>query len=96
MYQAEKTLKDNEGKFDAALGTEATAKIEELRKVLAEADASKESIDAAMNPLNEVMMKIGQEIYAKGGTPETEEGVNVKDNNKKEDDGTVDAEVEEK
>ncbi|NCP76761.1 molecular chaperone DnaK [Candidatus Gracilibacteria bacterium] len=96
VYQAEKTLKDNEGKFDAALGTEATAKIEELRKVLGDAEASKESIDAAMNPLNEVMMKIGQEIYAKGGTPEGEEGVNVKDNNKKEDDGTVDAEVEEK
>jgi len=96
VYQAEKTLKDNEGKFDAALGTEATAKIEELRKVLGDAEASKESIDAAMYPLNEVMMKIGQEIYAKGGTPEGEEGVNVKDNNKKEDDGTVDAEVEEK
>ncbi|EKD29625.1 MAG: hypothetical protein ACD_78C00333G0001, partial [uncultured bacterium (gcode 4)] len=45
VYQAEKTLKDNEGKFDAALGTEATTKIEELRKVLADADASKEAID---------------------------------------------------
>ncbi len=97
IYQAEKTFKDNEGKFDAALGTEATTKIEELRKVLAEMDASKESIDAAMNPLNEVMMKIGQEIYAKGGTPEGDDGVKVKDNNeKKEDEGTVDAEVEEK
>ncbi len=96
VYQAEKTLKDNEGKFDAALGTEATTKIEELRKVLAEADASKETIDAAMNPLNEVMMKIGQEIYAKGGTPEGDDGVKVKDNNEQKDDGTVDAEVEEK
>jgi molecular chaperone DnaK len=96
IYQAEKTMKDSEGKFDAALGTEATAKIEELRKVLAEADASKEAIDTAMNPLNEVMMKIGQEIYAKGGTPEGDDGVKVKDTNEKKDDGTVDAEVEEK
>ncbi|EKD30253.1 MAG: hypothetical protein ACD_78C00107G0004, partial [uncultured bacterium (gcode 4)] len=64
--------------------------------VLADADASKEAIDAAMNPLNEVMMKIGQEIYSKGGTPESEEWVNVKDNNEKKDDGSVDAEVEEK
>ncbi|MDD5377330.1 MAG: molecular chaperone DnaK [Candidatus Gracilibacteria bacterium] len=96
VYQAEKTMKDNEGKFDAALGTEATAKIEELHKVLADADASKESIDAAMNPLNEVMMKIGQEIYSKGGTPEGDDGVKVHDNNEKKDDGTVDAEVEEK
>lgn len=97
VYQAEKTLKESEGKYDAALGTDATAKIEELKKVLADTEATKETIDAAMNPLQEVMMKIGQEIYAKGGTPESEEWVNVKDNNeKKEDDGSVDAEVEEK
>lgn len=95
VYQAEKTLKDNEGKFDAALGTEAQTKIEELKKVLSDSEANKESIEAAMNPLNEVMMKIGQEIYSKGGAPE-DDGVKVKDNNEKKDDGSVDAEVEEK
>lgn len=96
VYQAEKTLKDNEGKFDAALGTDAQAKIEELKKVLADAAATKESIEAAMNPLQEVMMKIGQEIYSKGGTPEGDDGVKVNDMNEKKDDGSVDAEVEEK
>lgn len=96
VYQAEKTLKESEGKYDAALGTDATAKVEELKKVLADADATKEAIEAAMNPLQEVMMKIGQEIYAKGGTPEGDEGVKVNDMNEKKDDGSVEAEVEEK
>lgn len=96
VYQAEKTLKDNEGKFDAALGTDATAKIEELKKVLADTESTKDAIETAMNPLQEVMMKIGQEIYAKGGTPEGDDGVKVNDMNEKKDDGTVDAEVEEK
>lgn len=73
VYQAEKTLKESEGKYDAALGDDAKAKIEELKKVLSDTSATKETIDAAMNPLQEVMMKIGQEIYAKGGTPEGEE-----------------------
>jgi molecular chaperone DnaK len=96
LYQAEKTLKDNEGKFDAKLGEEAKVKIEELRKVIGEADPTKEAITTANGALQEVMMKIGQEIYSKAGAEGAgEDGVNVKDNNKKED-GTVDAEVEEK
>ncbi len=97
LYQAEKTLKDNEGKFDAKLGEEAKEKIEALRKALAETEATKESITTANGALQEIMMKIGQEIYSKSGTEgATEDGVNVKDNNKKEETGTVDAEVEEK
>lgn len=91
VYQAEKTLKDNEGKFDSKLGDEAKTKIEELKKILAEESASKDSISTTNGALQEIMMKIGQEIYAKGGaetsTP-SPEGKN--------DDGTVDAEVEEK
>ncbi len=90
IYQAEKTLKDNEGKYDAKDGEDAKAKIEELKKVLEPSDASKADIDAKMNPLQEVMMKIGQAIYAQG-TTDAETA-----NNKKNDDGTVDAEVEEK
>lgn len=97
LYQAEKTLKDNEGKFDAKLGEEAKEKIDELRKAIAETDATKESITTANGALQEIMMKIGQEIYSKTGAEgAAEDGVNVKDNNKKEEEGTVDAEVEEK
>lgn len=96
VYQAEKTLKDNDGKYDAKLGEEAKVKIEDLRKVLADEKSDKEAITKANGDLQEIMMKIGQEIYSKGGAEATDDGVNVKDNNKKEDEGTVDAEVEEK
>jgi molecular chaperone DnaK len=90
IYQAEKTLKDNEGKYDAKDGEDAKVKIEELKKVLEPSDASKADIDAKLNPLQEIMMKIGQAIYAQG-TTDAETA-----NDKKNDDGTVDAEVEEK
>lgn len=96
VYQAEKTLKDNDGKYDAKLGEEAKVKIEDLRKVLADEKSDKEAITKANGDLQEIMMKIGQEIYSKGGAEGGDDGVNAKDNNKKEDDGTVDAEVEEK
>lgn len=64
LYQAEKTLKDNEGKYQESLKTEAQQKIEALRNVLAKTEATKEEITTASNTLQDVMMKIGQEIYA--------------------------------
>ncbi|EKE29805.1 MAG: Chaperone protein dnaK [uncultured bacterium (gcode 4)] len=94
VYQSEKTLKDNEGKYDEKLWEEAKEKIEALKKVLENPAATKEEIDAASNPLQEVMMKIGQEIYSKWGTPEWDEGVKVKDNNEKKEDDSVEGEVE--
>ena len=84
VYQAEKTLKDNEGKFDAKLGEEAKPKIEALKKMAADASAAPEALKKATEELSETMMKIGQEIYSKAGA----EG-------KKNDDGSVDAKVEE-
>jgi molecular chaperone DnaK len=65
LYQAEKTLTDNAGKFDDALGTEAEGKIADLKKVLEDAGASKEALEEATKSLTDVMMKIGQEIYSK-------------------------------
>lgn len=98
VYQAEKTLKDNEGKFDAKLGEEAKEKIEALKKVLEDANASKDGITAAIDPLQQVMMKIGQEIYSKGGEASGQTGTDTSSgaSDTKKDDGTVDAEVEEK
>ena len=93
VYQAEKTLKDNEGKFDSKLGEEAKTKIDELKKILANADAEKDAISTANTALQDVMMKIGQEIYGKNGG---DAGNGAPDTGKKNDDGTVDAEVEEK
>lgn len=90
IYQAEKTLKDNEGKYDAKDGEEAKIKIDDLKKVLEPADATKADIEPKLNALQEIMMKIGQAIYAQGTTDAETAG------DKKQDDGTVEAEVEEK
>lgn len=73
VYQSEKTLTDNKDKVPEADKTEAESKIADLKKVLENADASKEEIDAATKPLNDVMMKIGQAIYSQAGAnPSTE------------------------
>lgn len=96
VYQAEKTLKDNEGKFEDSLKTEAEGKIADLKKVLENAEASKESLEEATKSLQDVMMKIGQEIYSKAQAA-GDDGVRVKENaNADKADDAVDGEVEEK
>ncbi|MBP8016932.1 Hsp70 family protein, partial [Candidatus Gracilibacteria bacterium] len=97
VYQAEKTIKDNAGKFDSNLESEAKEKIEALKKVLENKDASKGEIDPALQSLQDTMMKIGQEIYSKQAPQETpkeeDDGVKVKDNNPQ-DENVVEGEVE--
>jgi molecular chaperone DnaK len=90
VYQSEKTLDENVGKYEEADGTEARTKLEELKAVLAKSDASKDEIEGATKALSDKMMKVGQDIYAHAGDAEkpAEE--------KKNDDGSVEAEVEEK
>ncbi len=96
VYQAEKTLKDNEGKFEDSLKIEAEGKIADLKKVLENAEASKESLEEATKSLQDVMMKIGQEIYSKAQAA-GDDGVRVKENaNADKADDAVDGEVEEK
>ncbi len=90
VYQSEKTLDENKDKYEEADGKEARAKLEELKTTLAKADASKDELESATKALSDVMMKIGQAIYAHAGDPAaatTEE--------KKNDDGSVEADVEE-
>ncbi len=90
VYQSEKTLDESKDKYEAADGEEARVKLEELKTTLAKEDASKDEIESATKALSDVMMKIGQAIYAHAGDPAaapTEE--------KKNDDGSVEAEVEE-
>lgn len=96
VYQAEKTMKDNEWKFDVKLSDEAKEKTEVLKKLLENQEATKEELDPAVQALQDVMMKIGQEIYSKAQTEgQSDDWVKVKDNNeeKKEDD-SVEGEVE--
>ena len=88
VYQTEKTLEESRGKYEEADGTEAKAKLEELKAVLANAEADKDTLESATKALSDVMMKIGQSIYSHAGDPEKAE-------EKKNDDGSVEADVEE-
>lgn len=95
VYQSEKTLLDNKDKVPEADKTEAEGKIADLKKILENTEASKEEIDQATNPLNEVMMKIGQAIYSQSqATPNDAAPENSNSWEAKTDDWVVDWEVE--
>ncbi len=93
VYQSEKTLDENKDKYEEADGTEARAKLEELKTTLAKADASKDELESATKTLSDVMMKIGQAIYAHAGDPAATPEADATE--KKNDDGSVEADVEE-
>ena len=90
VYQSEKTLDENKDKYEEADGVDARAKLEDLKKVLAEQDVAKDAIESATKALSDVMMKIGQAIYAHAGDPAA-----APTEAKKNDDGSVEADVEE-
>jgi molecular chaperone DnaK len=89
VYQTEKTLEENKGKYEEKDGEEAKVKLEELKAVLANADADKDALEGATKSLSDVMMKVGQAIYSHAGDP-------AKAEEKKNEDGSVEADVEEK
>lgn len=89
IYQGEKTMKENEGKFDAHLKTEADEKIKTLRDMIANDNTDKDTITKATDELQDALMKIGQEIYSKSQSEEAKPGTENAD-------GSVDAQVEEK
>jgi molecular chaperone DnaK len=97
VHQAEKTLKDNADKIPEEDKKTATEKIEALKKVLENPESSKAQIEESSAPLNEILMKIGQAIYAAPGAAPEDDGVRVKENaDTNPDEGpTVEAEVEE-
>ncbi|MBP9812314.1 molecular chaperone DnaK [Candidatus Gracilibacteria bacterium] len=94
VYQSEKTLEENKGKYDEKDGELAKPALERLKQVLADSNSTKDDIEGATKVLSDVMMKIGQAIYSHAGDPEkSQEGETTE---KKNDDGSVEAEVEEK
>lgn len=95
VYQSEKTLEENKGKYEEQDGEDAKVKLEELKKVLADTGADKDSIESATKALNDVMMKVGQSIYAHAGDAEGK-GPETSSGWQKNDDGSVEADVEEK
>ena len=89
VYQSEKTLEDNKGKYDEKDGETAKSAIDRLKQVLADTNSSKEDIEEATKTLSDIMMKIGQAIYSQPSADANATG------EAKNDDGTVDADVEE-
>ena len=89
VYQSEKTLEDNKGKYDEKDGETAKSAIDRLKQVLADTNSTKEDIEEATKTLSDIMMKIGQAIYSQPSADTNATGET------KNDDGTVDADVEE-
>jgi len=95
VYQAEKTINDNKDKVSEEDKKEAQEKIAKVKEVLGNTEATKEQLDEATKPLNDIMMKIGQAIYSQGWAewqPQAWQTPN--EETKKDDDWVVDWEVE--
>ena len=67
VHQSEKTLTDNADKVKEEDKKEAEEAIAELKKVLENASATKEELEPATKKVNDIMMKVGQAIYAQPG-----------------------------
>lgn len=65
INHSEKTIKDNESKISEDDKKQAEEKITELKDLLLKEETSKEDFEAKTKELNDIMMKIGQEIYSK-------------------------------
>jgi len=87
VAQSEKTLSDNADKVPEADKKEAEEAIAELKKVLENTAATKEELEPATKKVNDIMMKVGQAIYAQPGA-----GCATWNCWDKKDDGVVDAE----
>jgi len=64
VHQSEKTLVDNADKVKEEDKKEAEEAIAELKKVLENTSATKEELEPATKKVNDIMMKVGQAIYA--------------------------------
>lgn len=94
VFTTEKTLKDVGDKVSEDVKKPVQEKIEALKKVLENKEASKEEIEKAYEELSSEIQKIGQELYraagdARGQSPGTEE----RQKKAKEEEEVVDAEV---
>jgi molecular chaperone DnaK len=77
VYTTEKTLKDAEGKVDAALKTSVTEKVEAVKSALVGTDTG--AIKAAAEVLSEELQKVGAAMYAAADSAKSEAGEQPKD-----------------
>jgi molecular chaperone DnaK len=64
-YQAEKTLRDNADKIDAALKSEVEEKVKDVRSAIESDDADR--IRTALDALSQSMQRIGEAVYGAAG-----------------------------
>jgi len=86
VAQSERTINENKDKIPEEDKKQAEEAIAELKKVLENTAATKEELETATKKVNDIMMKVWQAIYSQPGA----NGANTE--NKKPDDGIVDAE----
>lgn len=96
VFQSEKTLKDAGEKVSDEMKKPVQEKIDAVKKVLENKDASNEEIEEAYKELEEEIQKVGAELY-KAGAAESGEAQEDEDDGvkvtKEGDDDVVDAEV---
>ena len=68
ICKAEEVITNNAYKVKEEDKKEAEEAISELKKVLENASATKEELEPATKKVNDIMMKVGQVIYAQPGT----------------------------
>jgi len=93
VAQAEKMLRDNEGKVEEDDKKLVEEKIAKVKEVLWKADASKEDFEAPTKELNDTLMQVGQKVYSQNWAGAWAEQATWTEENKS-DDWVVDAEVE--
>ena len=95
-YQAEKTLRDNADKIDAALKTEVEEKVKDVRSAIESEDTAR--MHTAIDALNLSMQKIGEAVYGGGGagsSPDGASGGNFDQEHGPAEEGTVEGEFRE-
>ncbi len=95
-YQAEKTLRDNADKIDAALKTEVEENVKDVRAAIESDDAGR--MRTALDALNMSMQKIGEAVYGSAGAgagPDGATGAGPGPEAGTRDEGTVEGEFRE-
>ena len=77
LYQAEKVLKDNEGKIPAEVKSEVESRTEALKEAAKSADAA--GLRRAMDEFNDALQKVGQHIYGQASPAGSEEPAKPED-----------------
>lgn len=100
IIQSERTLKDAGDKVSAEIKAPVQEKIDTLKKLLENKDASKDDLEKGYNELSEVIQKVGAEMYKAAGNQQEpakeDDGVKVYNKDEKKDDAkgeTVEGEV---